>query len=111
MTNVVPSLISGLILQTLEHEDCPSRAEFARKTGLPLQRLNQLIDDYAEPSYPHECQKLAAGINYYCHSKFTAHSLKSIWDTQQDVSDYEEDIAVWAEEKKGEKVERTLLPC
>ena len=91
MNDFVPSLIAGLILQTLEHGDRPSRAEFARQTGLPLHRINQLIDEHVEPMYPYECQKLAVAINHYCHSKFTAHSLKSIWDTQQNVNDYGED--------------------
>jgi|GEM_PF-5359879 len=108
MNEFVPMLISGLIVQTLEAGDNPSRADFAQRIGLSLHRINQLIDDYAEPLYPSEYEKLAKGINAYCGSKFSARSLKRIWETQKDVRDYEEILQI-AQEKESNGL--TLMPC
>ena len=76
----VPSCIGSLILYAMEQRNL-SRAEFAQRSGIDSERLEQLIGSCAEPHWPEEYTQLAAVLHRETGVPWSTQELKNWWDS------------------------------
>ena len=82
----VPSLIAGLLQETLERTQL-SPAVMAEEIGLDPERFMALLKTDGEPIADAEYAKLAVTLNRFCRTTWTPETLKQMqqqWHTQKD---------------------------
>ena len=76
----LPSCIGSLILYAMEQKKLSS-TEFAQRSGIDAERLEQLIGSCTEPRWPEEYTQLAAALHRETGVPWSTQELKDWWDS------------------------------